>query len=407
VVQFQNDEFSSIESDILSGLKTRKHSKFLNKKAIIDDTTLREGEQTPGVVFSVEDKVNIARRLDEIGVQRIEAGFPAASQGEMEAMKAIMKEGLETEILGFARAVKSDIDAVVQCGCFGVMLSFPPSDIHLKYKLGISREEYLARAVDCVEYAKDNGLYVTYSAEDSTRTELSFLLKVFKTLIDRGIDCPRIVDTLGIGTPKTMSTYVSAVKELTSLPLEVHCHDDHGMAVANSIAAFEAGASVISTAVNGLGERAGIAPTEEVIMALHNLYGIHDFRTKGLYNLCKFVEKVSGIVIPAGKPVSGENVFCHVSGIHQAAILKHTITYEPYPPEIIGRKRTFILGKLSGSHAVEAKLKEYGILVSRNELEKITRKVKALSEVRKSAITDNEFLHLVEDLLGRKIVESS
>lgn len=142
-------------------------------------------------------------------------------------------------------------------------------------------------------------------------------------------------------------------------------------------------------------------------MTLHNLYGIRDFKTKGIYNLCKLVEKVSGIIIAASKPVSGANVFCHVSGIHQAAVLKHTITYEPYPPEILSRKRRFILGKLSGSHAVEAKLKEYGISVSRDEMHKVTEKVKALSEMRKSVITDNEFLHLVEDLLGRKIVESS
>ena len=347
--------------------------------------------------------MNIARRLDEIGVQRVEAGFPAAAQDEMDALKAIVKESLEAEVIGFARALKSDIDAVIECGCFGIMLSFPPSDIHLKYKLGISRQEYLERAVNCVEYAKDHGLYVTYSAEDSTRTELSFLLTVFKTVIDCGVDCPRIVDTLGICTPTLMNKYVSAVKKLTSLPIEVHCHDDHGMAVANSIAAFEAGASVISSSVNGIGERTGIAPTEEVIITLHNLYGIRGFKTEGLYDLCKFVEKISGIIIPLNKPVSGENVFSHVSGIHQAAVLKQAITYEPYPPEIIGRKRRFILGKLSGSHAVEAKLKEYGISVSKDETLKITEKVKTLSEIRRSAITDNEFLSLVEDLLGRKV----
>lgn len=365
-------------------------------QVMIDDTTLREGEQTPGVIFSVQDKVRIARHLDRIGIQRIEAGFPAASEGEKRAVKAIIAEKLNMKIFGFARAVKSDIDAVVDCGCYGVMMSFPPSDIHLKYKLGITREEYLKKAVECVRYAKSQGLYITYSAEDSIRTDPDFLLTMFKTVIENGVDCPRIVDTLGLATPNTIKKYVSAVKSITDLPIEIHCHNDHGLALANSLAAMEAGASIISCAVNGIGERAGIAATEEVIINLHNFYEVKSFRMKNLYSLCKLVEEISRIKFVPNKPVCGENIFSHTSGIHQAAVLKHPVTYEPYPPELIGRTRKLILGKLSGSHAVRAKLKEFGINADEMKVKKITEMVKKTSESRRSALTDNEFLDLLQ-----------
>lgn len=370
---------------------------------IIDDTTLREGEQTPGVVFNVRDKVRIAQHLDRLGVQRIEAGFPAASEGERRAIKAIVAEGLNAEIFGFARAVKSDINAVVDCGCYGVMLSFPPSDIHLKYKLGLTREEYLKRAVECVRYAKSQGLYITYSAEDSTRTDPDFLLTVFKRVIENGVNCPRIVDTLGLATPSLIKKHVSALRGITSLPIEVHCHNDHGLAVANSLAAMEAGVSIISSAINGLGERVGIAPTEEIIINLHNFYGIKNFRMENLYNLCKLVEELSRIKIAPTKPVSGENVFSHTSGIHQDAVLNSPTTYEPYPPELIGRTRKIILGKLSGSHAVNAKLKEFGITVDETKLKKITETVKKVSESRRSALTDEEFLDLLPKVFSKKL----
>ncbi len=389
----------NLKSKLVSAMEAEEIS--LPSKIIIDDTTLREGEQTPGVVFSLEDKLEIARRLVEVGIQRLEAGFPAASKGEMNAVKSIVREGLDAEIFGFSRAVKSDIDAVIECDCYGVMLSFPPSDIHLKYKLKMTREQYLERAVECVEYAKSHGLYITYSAEDSTRTDLNFLKKVFKTVVDSGVDCARIVDTLGVATPTLMKKLVSAVKETVPVEIEVHCHNDHGLGTANTLAAVEAGASVLSTSVNGLGERTGIAPTEEVIVALHNLYGVKSFRTQKLYELCKLVEKISGVKIPPSKPVCGINVFTHVSGIHQDAVLKSPITYEPYPPELVGQRRRLLLGKLSGSHAIKAKLAEIGINAKEEEIKKLTAMVKEISENRRSALTDEEFSELVKKVIKR------
>ncbi|MCX8205528.1 MAG: homoaconitate hydratase, partial [Candidatus Nezhaarchaeota archaeon] len=290
---------------------------------IIHDTTLREGEQTPGVVFRPEDKLSIARALDAVGVQQIEAGFPAASQGEREALRAIAKEGLKAQVFGFARAVKSDIDEVIKCDAYGLVLSFPPSDLHLKYKLRITREEYLKRAVELVEYAKAHGLYVTYSAEDSTRTDLGFLKEVFRTVIEAGCDRARVVDTLGCIHPSAMRFLIKQLREAlpAGAPIEVHCHNDHGLGLANSLAAVEEGASVVSSSVNGLGERAGITATEEVVLALNNLYGVGCFNTERLFELCKLVERASNVKIHPLKPLAGDNIFAHVSGIHQHAVL--------------------------------------------------------------------------------------
>lgn len=370
----------------------------LPQTVFIHDATLREGEQTPGVVFSLEDKLKIADKLDEIGVQLIESGFPAASKGEKTIVKTLALRGLKAQIFGFARAVQGDIDAVADCGAYGVVLSFPTSDIHLRYKLGIDREQYLERAVKMVEHAKSRGLYVTYSTEDSTRTELDFLKKVLKTVVEAGADRTRIVDTVGVAIPLAMKYLVSEVRKVVDVPTEVHCHNDHGLAVANTLAAVEAGASVLSTSVNGLGERAGIPPTEEVIIALNNLYRTSSFQTEKLLELCKMVEEISGVRMAPHKSVTGANIFSHASGIHQHGVIKNPITYEPYPPELVGQKRRLILGKLSGSHAVKAKLQELGLSASEDDVKKILLTIKEKSEERRSALSDEEFLEVVREV---------
>jgi len=367
---------------------------------IIHDTTLREGEQAPGVVFSTDDKLKIAEGLDEIGIQQLEAGFPAASPGEMEAVTALAKQGLKAKIFGFGRAVKSDVDAILETGAWGYVMSFPPSDIHLKYKLKMTREQYLERAVEIVEYAKAHGLYITYSAEDSTRADLSFLIRVFKTVVGAGVDRARIVDTLGAIIPAAMKYLVTAVAQAVDVPVEVHCHNDHGLAVANTLAAAEAGATTLSTSVNGLGERAGLAPTEEVLISLYNLYNVRYFDLSKLVELCRFVEKASGVTLPPSKVVVGANIFTHASGIHQHGVLQNTTTYEPYPPELVGQTRRLVLGKLSGSHAVSSKLQEFGIEASTEDVKKILLKVKRKSEKRKSVLSDEEFLRIVHEVTG-------
>ncbi|MEM2913782.1 MAG: homocitrate synthase family protein [Candidatus Bathyarchaeia archaeon] len=373
----------------------------LPKEVIIHDTTLREGEQTPGVVFTPENKLAIARKLEKIKIQQIESGFPAASKDEIKAIKAIVKEGLKAKIFGFARAVPQDIDAVAECECYGIVLSFPPSDIHLKYKLKMSREEYLDRAVKAVERSKGYGLYITYSAEDSTRTDLNFLKRVFKTVTEAGADRARIVDTLGAINPGAIKYLVNEIKKVVNVPIEVHCHNDHGLGVANTLAAYEAGASVLSTSINGLGERAGLASTEEVIIALHNLYNVRNFDATKLYETCKLVEKISRIPIAPTRPVGGENIFVHTSGIHQHGVLESPTTYEPYPPELVGQKRKLILGKLSGRHAVEAKLQELNIKASEEEIKRITELVKRKSEERRSALSNVDLMEIVNSVIKK------
>ncbi|MHC1628215.1 MAG: homocitrate synthase family protein [Candidatus Nezhaarchaeales archaeon] len=369
----------------------------LPKDVIIHDTTLREGEQAAGVIYKPENKLEIAKLLDEVGIQQIEAGFPAASKGEREALKMIVNEGLNAKIFGFARAVKSDIDAVADIGAYGLVMSFPPSDIHLKYKLRMSREEYYNRAVELVEYAKSRGLYITFSAEDSTRADFNFLVKVFNGIVEAGCDRVRIVDTLGCIHPTAMKFLVKKVRESLKkkVPIEVHCHNDHGLAVANTLAAVEAGAEVLSTSVLGIGERCGLAPTEEVIVALKNLYGLGNFRTEKLYKLCKEVERITGVIIPPHKPVVGVNAFAHASGIHQHAVLENPICYEPYPPEMVGQIRRIVIGKLSGKHAIKAKLAELGIEASEEEVSRIVDLVKSMSEERRSPLSDQEFIEIV------------
>lgn len=397
-----------IENDVISKINVSPFNFYDNvrdlmkikEEIIVHDTTLREGEQAPGVVFSPDDKMAIAQWLDKVGVQQLESGFPAASPGEMEAVTALAKQGLKAKIFGFARAVKSDIDAVIKTEAPGLVISFPPSDIHLKYKLKMTREQYLDRAVEMVEYAKAHGLYISYSAEDSTRTDFNFLMKVFKTVVEAGVDRARIVDTLGAILPNAMRYLVTETRKVIDAPIEVHCHNDHALGVANTLAAVEAGATAVSTSLLGLGERAGLAATEEVILALYNLYNVRYFNLSSMYRLCKFVEDISGVTIYPSKVLAGRNIFTHATGIHQHGVLENPTTYEPYPPELIGQKRRLVLGKLSGSHAVSSKLQEYGIKASKKEVKKILLEVKKTSEKRKSVLSDEEFLKIVHQVAG-------
>ena len=362
-------------------------------EVFIDDATLREGEQSPGVVFSPEEKVRIAELLAEVGVDCIEAGFPASSEADFRAVADIASMGLGPRVYGFSRAVVSDIDAVAKCGCDGIILSFPPSDIHMRYKLRITREQYLERAIQCVEYAKSFGLEVVYSAEDATRTELDWLLTVFRSVVQAGVSRIRVVDTLGCITPSGMAYLIRQVRKLGK-PIEVHCHNDHGLALANCLAAYEAGATYFSTAVLGLGERAGIAPTEELIVAVHNLYGVEKYRLEKLSGLCRLVSELSGMPIWPSKPIVGRNIFVHTSGIHQDAVLKNPLLYECFPPEMVGQRRRLLLSKVSGRAAVRAKLRELGFEATEEDVMNLTKIVKEVSSSRRSAITDEEFMEL-------------
>jgi len=356
----------------------------------IFDTTLRDGEQTPGVSLTPEEKLEIARQLDKLGVDTIEAGFPIASKGEMEAIKLIVKEGLNTEICGLARSSKGDIDAALSCGVGCIHVFIATSDIHLNYKLKLTREQALQRAIEGVEYAKSHGVQVEFSAEDATRSDLDYLKQVYKAVEEAGADRIDIPDTVGIMMPAKMYQLVSEIKKTVRLPISLHCHNDFGMAVANTLLGIEAGAVRAHVTVNGLGERAGNAALEEVVMALHSLYGKKTrINTRLIYETSKLVSELTGIIVQPNKAIVGDNAFGHESGIHTHGVLSMPLTYEPIEPEIVGRKRWIQAGKHAGAHGILAELKEMGWQPNEDQLKEIVEKVKELGDKGK-IITDTD-----------------
>ncbi|MEM3386358.1 MAG: 2-isopropylmalate synthase [Nitrososphaerales archaeon] len=365
----------------------------------IFDTTLRDGEQTPGVTLTSEDKLEIARQLDKLGVDTIEAGFPVASKGEAEAVRMIAKEGLTAEVCGLARVEKSDIDAALSSDVNCIHLFIATSDIHLNYKLKMSRQQALEKAIQGVEYAKKHGVKVEFSAEDATRTEPQVLKEFYRAVVDAGADRLDIPDTVGVSTPSRMAMLVREVKSVVDVPIAVHCHNDFGLAVANSIAAVEAGASEVHVTVNGLGERAGNASLEEVVMALHNLYMKKTkINTKLIYETSRLVSKLTGVIVQPNKAIVGDNAFGHESGIHTHGILSLPFTYEPLDPEVVGRTRWLQAGKHAGSHGIRAQLQEMGLSPNDEQLALIVSKVKELGDKGKT-LTDSDVEAIARSVL--------
>lgn len=377
--------------------KARKTS---SDKVRIFDTTLRDGEQTPGVTVTPEQKVQIAIKLDELGVDAIEAGFPIVSQGEMQAIKTIARQGLKAEVCGLARAIESDIDAAIKCELKYVHTFIATSDIHMQYKLKMTPQQVMDRAIKAVEYAKKYGMQVEFSAEDATRSDRQFLLKVFKAVTEAGADRIDIPDTVGYRTPDYIAQIVKDVKGATDLPISVHCHNDFGLAVANSIAGVNAGAACAHVTINGLGERAGNASLEEFVMALEILYNRkHNINAKLIYETSKFVSNTMGIMVQPNKAIIGENAFGHESGIHTHGILNNPLTYEPIAPELVGRKRWMQAGKHAGAHGIRAMLEDFGIKPTDEQLHQIVEKQKNIADKGK-AITTSELLSIAGETMN-------
>jgi homocitrate synthase NifV len=376
--------------------------KFSFNEPKLNDTTLRDGEQTPGVVFSIDEKLSIAKLLDEIGVQQIEAGTPIMSDHEVKAVGAIVKEGLNASVMGWARAAKADIDAVLKTSADAVAISIATSDIHLQYKLGMTREQVLEKASSMVEYAKDHGLYISLNSEDATRTEFPFLKEFAQKGMEAGADRLRVCDTLGVLIPQSTRYLVKRVIDEIGIPVEIHTHNDYGLGVANALAAYEVGAEWASTTVNGLGERAGNSSLEGIIMSLTKLYNLeNEYKMDKLYEISRYVESASGLVVPPNRSIVGQHMFTHESGIHVDGVLKYPYTYESFLPDEIGASRKIIIGKHSGKHAVWDKLQELGIEVSKEQLLEIVEAIKERSQKRKSAIKDSGIKKIAEDIISR------
>lgn len=368
------------------------------KKLIIYDTTLRDGEQTPGVCFSQSEKLEIAKKLDEFKIHQIEAGFPIVSKKEKKTVSAIANEGLNADILCLARTKIEDINAALDCDVDGIITFMGASDLHLEHKMHISRQEALNICMNSIEYAKDHGLFVAFSAEDATRTDIDFLKRMYKKAESYKVDRVHVADTTGAITPQGMEFLVTELKKEIKTDIALHCHNDFGLAVANSITGVLAGATAISTTVNGIGERAGNASLEEIIMALKFLYGKDlGFKTKVIKELSDMVSKNTGLEVPYNKPVVGKNMFRHESGIHVDAVIEEPLTYEPYLPELVGQKRQLVLGKHSGARAVKAKLNDCGYEVTKEQLCEIVEKVKEKRE-KGQYITDDIFKDIVKSV---------
>lgn len=368
-------------------------------KVRIFDTTLRDGEQTPGVSITPEQKVQIAIKLDELGIDAIEAGFPVVSHGESIAIKKITKQGLKAEICGLARAVKSDIDAAINCDLAYIHTFIATSDIHMQFKLRMNREQVLEKAAWAVDYAKKHGIQVEFSAEDATRSDRTFLNQVFKAVANAGVDRLDIPDTVGFATPQYIEQIVKDVQTNTELPISMHCHNDFGLAVANSISGINAGAACAHVTINGLGERAGNASLEEFVMALQCLYGRkHNVKTELLYETSRFISNTMGIIVQPNKAIIGENAFGHESGIHTHGIINNPLTYEPISPDLVGRKRWLQAGKHAGAHGIKAMLESFGIKPTEKELYDIVEKQKNLADKGKS-ITTAELLSITSDIM--------
>jgi len=372
----------------------------LPKKVEIFDTTLRDGEQTPGVALTADKKLEIAHALAELGVDIIEAGFPIASDGDFKAVKRIAKE-VDATICGLARCVQKDMDVCIDADVDLIHIFIGTSKIHRDYKLKMTKEEIKKSAEESIQYCIDHGFKVHFSPEDACRTELDYLIDVCKLAEENRVDYINIPDTVGVMTPKAMRYLISELNKNLNVKLAVHCHNDFGMAVSNTLAGIEGGATVPHVTINGLGERAGNADLEQVVVACKLLYGIEtNIVTEKLYRTSKLVERLSGIRVMPNFPIVGENAFAHESGVHVHGVLAKAETYESITPELVGATRKLVIGKLVGAHGVEQKLNELGIDVTKEQVQRITKKVKDLGDMGKKVV-EEDLIAIAEDIIGK------
>jgi 2-isopropylmalate synthase len=374
----------------------------------IFDTTLRDGEQAPGFSMNVEEKLRMARQLERLQVDIIEAGFPIASEGDFEAVKRISAEIRGVTIAGLARAVPADIDrcweALERSARPRIHTFLATSDIHLKYKFNKTRGEALDIAVKAVERARRLCDEVEFSAEDAGRTEINYLCTVFDAVIDAGATIVNVPDTVGYQTPaeygQLIRTLRERLKNADRITISTHCHDDLGLAVANSLAAIENGARQVECAINGIGERAGNAALEEIVMALDTRKRYYNvttgLRTEELYRSSQLLCELTGKQVQVNKAIVGANAFAHEAGIHQDGMLKNAVTYEIMLPERVGVPRsTIVLGKHSGRHALEARYRELGYSLTRDQLEKAYVKFLEVAD-HKKRVDDQDLISIHE-----------
>ena len=375
------------------------------KSIKIVDTTLRDGEQTAGVVFSNYEKIAISQMLSDLGINQIEVGIPAMGGDEKEVIKSICKRNLKSSIMAWNRAVISDIENSIDCGVDSVAISISVSDIHIQNKLKTSREWVLENMVKSVEYAKRNGLYVSVNGEDASRANDDFLIEFIEVAKQAGADRFRYCDTVGVMDPFSIKDKISKIYNKTKFDIEMHTHNDFGLATANAIAGIIGGANYVGVTVNGLGERAGNAALEEVLMALKYIHGYDtNIDTTKFKDLSEYVSNASGRDLPAWKAIVGSNMFKHESGIHADGALKNPTNYEAFDPKEVGLERQIVIGKHSGKAAIINKFKEYDINLNDEDASIMLESVRALCIRAKRTLFDKELVQLYNDIIKDKII---
>jgi len=360
----------------------------LPERVFIWDETLREGVQTPTVFLTYVEKVKLAKMMDEMGIPMITVGFPAVSEEEKNDVRKIANESFQqAQLAASARINKSDIDACLQCGIREILIFTPFNGLNLHYRLKMTKEQVLEKTVESIEYAKKHGATVNFVLEDASRTPLDEILQIFEATVKAGADRLVIADTSGFLRPLSVRYLISRVREGLSqliskeVPLSVHCHNDFGLATANTLAAVEEGVAYVHTCIAGFGERAGVAPFEEVVAALELLYKIDTgVDMKKLYRLSQLAEKSFALPIQYHKPIIGENAFSYEVDEHIQSMLAHPLIYEPFPPEIIERETVFYFGRQTGRHLVESRLASAGIKATLRQIDEIVRRIRTVQE---------------------------
>ncbi len=405
--QWRNDDYFVSFYNYADEVRS-KFSSTMAHSIKFHDITLRDGEQQANIIFRGDEKVKIARKLDEAGIDRIEAGFPSVSRRDFEAIKEITSLGLSSKIYAFARCLKSDVDTALKCDVDAIMMEVPSSDHLIKYGYGWTEDRAVSSAVEATSYAHSHGLPVTFFTIDSTRASFDVFWRLVNSVATEGyMDALTLVDTFGVASPHAISYFVRKVKEKMGKnlkPLEIHVHNDFGLAVANTLAAVLEGVETVQTTINGIGERSGNASTEEVAMAAKLLYGIDsNIKYGNLRSLSRLVEELSLIKMPPQKPVAGSNLFTTESGIiagwwAKLEQLNMPLEMFPFLPAFSGHdnKVNIVLGKKSGRDSITYKVSKLNLTLSEDKIDKVLTQVKERSEDLKRVLTDQEFIDIVK-----------
>jgi homocitrate synthase NifV len=372
------------------------------KNVYLVDTTLRDGEQTAGVAFSKEEKLAIAQQLDAVGVDQIEAGTPAMGGEEAEAVRMIAGAGLRASVMGWCRATVGDVEAAIACGVDAVEIASPVSDLHIDHKLRSSRAAVLGNTLAAVACARRHGVYISVGMEDASRADEEFIVMYARAVMAAGAQRVRYCDTVGVLDPLVMAARIESLRRRTGAEVEVHAHNDFGMATANTFAAWQSGARYLDVTVLGLGERAGNAALEEVLMALRYSGAAGGYDPAVLRPLCEYVAAAAGRPISAGKPVVGQAIFHHESGIHADGVLKYAALYEPYDPAEVGLERRIIIGKHSGRAALLHKCRELGLPTDEAALADLAAGITRLVLAAKRPLNDEEIRSIACGGAGNK-----